>query len=289
MAYSASNLRSDSLSTLRPLTGPDGILQMFDGIFQVTLIVDANIILGEIRWLTVKRKRPNARSDLKELLDAKTVLAIAPTFLKKEMDINLSKMATENKVDIAVFEAHWNLLQSLIFFIDVGGPDSTFKDPKDAPYIKLQRLSGHLIYSRDNDILNMGGKIATSKMVASLRTYSRNAVIEYTLKAGGVGTFSLSFSLIVAIFKFSRNAIPRAKRIPRKIWLTAAILIAAALIYKPSRIYLKNLLELLSSRANILGKELITQFELSFQEHEDAKRNANEALRCAQENNILKS
>lgn len=260
--------------------GPNGMFKMFEGIFQLTLIVDANIILGEIRWLTVKRKRPNARSDLKELLDAKTVLAIAPTFLKKEMEINLCKMAAQNNVEKAVLEEHWNLFQSLIIFIDVGGPDDTFKDPKDAPYIKLQRRSGHLIYSRDNDILNMGGKTATSAMVASLRVYSRNVVIEYTLKAGGVGTLHLSFALVAAIFRFAKSLVPNAKRIPRGFWLAAAMLIIAALIYKPSRLYLLSLVESLSSKSSAIGKSLIVQFELSWQEHANAKLAADEAIRA---------
>lgn len=262
--------------------GPDGMFNMFKGIFQLTLIVDANIILGEIRWLTVKRKRPNARSDLKELLDAKTVLAIAPTFLKKEMEINLCKMAAQSNVEPAVFKEHWNLFQSLIIFMDMGGPDDTFKDPKDAPYIKLQRRSGHLIYSRDNDILNMGGKTATSAIVASLRVYSRNVVIEYILKAGGIGTLHLSFALVAAIFRFAKSVVPNAKRIPRGFWLAAAIFIIAALIYKPSRLYLLSFVESLSSKSSSIGKSLIAQFELSWREHADARRIADDALKTLQ-------
>lgn len=93
MAFSASTLRSDSLAALRPLVGPGGLLKMFEGIFQTTLILDANIVLGEIRWLTLKRKNKDARSELRELMEARTILAIAPSFLKEEMELNLRKMA----------------------------------------------------------------------------------------------------------------------------------------------------------------------------------------------------
>lgn len=286
MTHSASTLRSDSLPALRPLIGPNGMFKMFEDIFQLTLIVDANIILGEIRWLAVKRKHPNARSDLKELLDAKTVLAIAPTFLKKEIEVNLSKLAVDNNVELVILEEHWKLLQSHISFVDVGGPDDTFKDPKDAPYIKLQRCSGHLIYSRDRDILDMGGKIASSKMVASLRIYSRNAVIEYTLKVAGVGTFNLSFVLITTIIRFVRSSVPHARRIPRGLWWGVVLLILAALIYEPSRLFLRSLVESMTSKSKAIGRSFIAQFELSWHEHMDAKRVADDALRRLQGTSI---
>lgn len=67
----------------------------------------------------------------------------------------------------------------------MGGPDPAFLDPKDAPYIKLQKKSGHLIYSRDTDILRMGGMTAPPILFANLRMYSRQVVIEYALKPEG--------------------------------------------------------------------------------------------------------
>lgn len=282
MALSASTLRSDSLATLRPLVGPDGLFKMFEGIFQTTFILDANIVLGEVRWLTFKRKSNDARSDLRELLESKTILAIAPSFLKEEMELNLRRMATQHGVAVSILVDHWQALQPLITFMDTGGADSAFMDPKDAPYIKLQRQSGHLIYSRDKDILKMGGETATPAMVASLRIYSRHAVIEYTLKAGGAGAIHLSFGFVVSVFRLARSIAPNARRIPRKIWFTLVLLIACAFLYRPTRQYLVNVLQSISLKSKALGKNVIEQFELSWREHEEAKRTAESALAALQ-------
>jgi len=185
-------------------------------------------------------------------------------------------------VAVSILVDHWQALQPLITFMDTGGADSAFMDPKDAPYIKLQRQSGHLIYSRDKDILKMGGETATPAMVASLRIYSRHAVIEYTLKAGGAGAIHLSFGFVVSVFRLARSIAPNARRIPRKIWFTLVLLIACAFLYRPTRQYLVNVLQSISLKSKALGKNVIEQFELSWREHEEAKRTAESALAALQ-------
>jgi len=225
---------------------------------------------------TKKRTKPGARSELKELLDAETVLAIAPTFLREEITYHIQKFAVERSIPLDALTAEWEAYKARIRFVDVGGPDPAFLDPKDAPYIKLQRESGHLIYSRDTDILRMGGMTAPPILFANLRLYSRQVVIEYTLKTGGQGTLVVTFALAVAVTKFTRSLVGRISK--EFLWL-ATLVIVCALIYGPTRRFLKNLIAGLPEKAQKLGVWLSTEFAQLTDEHEKAKRAAGSSAR----------
>jgi len=47
----AGNTKSDELSDLRKLFTTDGPFSVFGSIFEVKLILDANSVLADIRWL----------------------------------------------------------------------------------------------------------------------------------------------------------------------------------------------------------------------------------------------
>jgi predicted nucleic acid-binding protein len=277
---SATSIQSETLVSLRSLVDQSPLFKHFQGIFQLTVIIDANIILRDLLWLTKKRVKPDARSELKELLDAETVLAIAPTFLQEEIVHHIQKFSDERSIPHNVLMAEWETYKARIRFVDVGGPDQTFLDPKDAPYIKLQRQSGHLIYSRDTDILRMGGMTAPPILFANLRLYSRQVVIEYTLKAGGQGTLVVTFALAAAVTKFTRALVGRASK--GFLW-TAALVIVCALIYGPTRQFLKNLVAGLPEKSQRLGGWLSAEFAALADEHEKAKEAAGSALAAAKQ------
>jgi len=275
---SATSIQSENLASLRSLVDQSPLFKHFQGVFQITVIIDANIVLRDLLWLTKKRINPGARSELKELLDAETVLAVAPTFLQEEIAYHIQKFAGERSIPLALLIAEWEAYKAQIRFVDVGGPDPSFLDPKDAPYIKLQRESGHLIYSRDTDILRMGGIAAPPVLFASLRLYSRQVVIEYALKAGGQGTLVVSFALAAAVIKFTRALIGKVSK--HFLWITALIIVCA-LIYSPTREFLKNFAVGLPKKAQNLGGRLSAEFAALADEHERAKQAARSALAAA--------
>lgn len=276
--FSATSIPSDRLASLRPLVQQNSIFKSFEGIFQLTVIIDANIILGDLLWLTKKRSKPGARSELKELLDAGTILAIAPTFLDEEIRLHVQKLALARTIPIEALISEWEAYKALITFIDVGGPDDAFEDPKDAPYLKLQQQSGNLIYSRDSDIPRMGGLVAPPALFANLRLYSREVVVEYALKAGGQGTLIISFAMITAILRLAKALTPHAKKLPRYLLWSALIFIACALLHSPTRQFLRNLLQPLPDKTRKLGGWLVDEFSALLVEHDEAKRAAAAAL-----------
>jgi predicted nucleic acid-binding protein len=274
MSFPATTIKSDSLATLRPLFETNSVLKMLGQIFKIAVIIDANFIIRDILWLARKRKKPDSRTELFEVLLAGTVTAYAPTFLEEEMSVNLPYLARQHNLLLAELEAHWQTYRTFIKFVDTGEADDTYEDPKDAPYLKLQAELGVFILSKDSDIARMGGQVADATLVTRLRTYSRHVAIEYTLKAGGAGTLAVSFGTLALVRRFIVWVIVRAKKLPRWVWFIAIILIIAALLHPPTRQRVSTMIKSLSGKARETGSKLLTHLEKIMVEHEQAKRAA---------------
>jgi len=84
-------------------------------------------------------------------------------------------------------------------------------DPKDAPYIRLQKKLSYPIASEDPHIPAMRGRVVRIQIFSSLRAYSRSAAIEYQFKMTGVRStmmLSLSFKAGMALAQ-NASAIPK--------------------------------------------------------------------------------
>ncbi|WP_292931411.1 hypothetical protein [Noviherbaspirillum sp.] len=211
-------------------------------------------------------------------MHARTILAFAPTFLEEEINANLPKVANEHRLSLVDLQAHWITYKALITFIDSGGPDDTYEDPKDAPYLKLQAKLGVLILSRDSDISRMGGRIVETSIVGRLRIYSRHAVVEYALKAGGAGSLTISWALLKAIARVGKVLSSQVRKLPRWFLLCTILLGVAALLHAPTRKRIIAFLASFSSESKRLGETVLNILQTNLVEHERAKKLAAEAL-----------
>lgn len=272
------HIKSDSLKTLRPLFENNPTFKTLGQIFKMAVIVDANIIIRDILWLTRKRKNAASRTEFYEVLLAGTVTAYAPTFLEQEMTKNLPILASEHGIPLEELTSHWESYRSSIKFIDAGGVDDAYEDPKDAPYIKLQAKLGTVILSKDSDIARMGGHVADASLVTRLRVYSRHVAVEYSLKAGGTSTIIISFAMLSAMKKSIATALDQAKRLPKWFWFAALFLMIAVLLHPPTRRSISALISSLTGNAQEIGKKLLVLIEQLTSEHERAKQEACSAL-----------
>lgn len=132
---------------------------IFPKIYQVSLILDANVIISDILWLAKKQKNPDARPRLLLALMCGTIKAYFPFFLIEELDKNLPKLAKEHNIPYEVLQSKWLEFKQYIELVDVDDPTdeeiSAAQDSKDLPYIKLQEKIGAQIHSNDSDIIAM--------------------------------------------------------------------------------------------------------------------------------------
>jgi len=272
--------RSDVLPPLREAFSENGLFPTIKEIFQFRLIIDANIVIRSILWSVTRRKNPEARSELVELLSCETIKGFAPTYLQVEIERKLPQLAHQKSIRLEKLREGWNEIEPKLRFVDVGEPDeaSPVRDPKDTPYIKLQNELGYKILTKDKDIEAMGGDVMPVNVLLSMRRYSRAAAVEYSIKGAG-GTALIVSSVVVE--GIAKDVLPFiGKRLPGKgrTWLIGSlILVVLLLLHTPSRNWIfaksRNLIDTLSPIISGVFSGLLKVAEI----HNSAKAEAVEA------------
>src|SRR5580693_3415042 len=107
--------RSDTFKSLFELIRlVPGRAAMLQSLIRIELVIDANVVLGEIRR-RLKRQKPEARSDLHEVIDSGIVTFIAPYHLVSEIDEeHLARILPSTGKSIADAQREWNDLRTKI-------------------------------------------------------------------------------------------------------------------------------------------------------------------------------
>ncbi len=224
------SIRSDDLPKIAAMLRQVSIFKDRVEVFQVDVILDANVVIHDLLWLARKRKNPTARTELMELMECSVVRAHAPHYLIREMRVNLPELAEQHRLDLGKLQSLWKEYRKTITFVAVGGPDKRpgVIDPKDAPYIRLQKKLSFPIASADPHIPAMGGRVVRIQIFSSLRAYSRSAAIEYQFKMTGVGSAMMMSLLFEAGVALAQQA---SKIPPPVIW--GGLIVAGLLLAHP--------------------------------------------------------
>jgi len=284
---SANFAKSDDLVMLQQLLEhvlPNPSFQLF---VKFKIIVDANVILKDIKYLLTKVKKANARTGFLEILEAQAIECFAPTYLMVEIKSKIPVLA--KKYNFSKSEAFelWKRFSKHIIFIDTGGPndaESNSRDPKDIPYIRLQDLLKHPIVTNDSDIAGMGGVTTNITIIASLRDYARESANSLTILTGSGFAFAIPIVLISKAASFMSIWIGKnVPRPPRWFWFMGVILVAGILIYPPSRIWIKSKLSALSLEAKNAFESLYSLAAPAIESFENSHSKAKEAMQNVQD------
>lgn len=242
-------VRSDVLSDLRSLIDSwRGFNGMIQGAARFTIVVDTNVVIGDLLWLVVKRRNPEARTELMEIIAAGTAVVYVPPRLLQEVREQIPKIAADKGLDAEKLFAEWENYRTSLVVMDPG--QATIRahaegvDPDDADFIALeQTMSAAGIFSKDKHIAKMGGNQISIETIASLRGYSRATAIELTLKVNGLVFTLLGAATIRSLFAGFRALIESLARAPE--WVKMALLIggAFAALHPGTREYLTRQLK----------------------------------------------
>lgn len=194
---------------------------------QFQLVVDANIILGDLIWLVSKRTNDSAKTQLMETIEAETIDIYAPPIFFDEVEEKIPLLATEKGLDINLMYEHWEIYKTKI---KLSLPDSDKvqvlrggKDPDDAEYIALEQTMGASgVISKNHDIRQMGGNQISITCITHLRNYSRSTSIELNIKVNGVMFAKVSLASIRGLFEGSKALINGIAKAPD--WVKFALL-----------------------------------------------------------------
>jgi len=199
--------------------------------FQFRLVVDSNVVLGDLLWLTTKRKNIAAKTDLIEVIESETIEVYAPPALFEEVEEKIPLIAKDKGIDVSLLIMQW---QEYKTYLKSSEPDiekvaaiAKGVDPDDAPFIALaQTISAHGVISKDKHIGMMGGAQISITCVTHLRNYSRATAVELNIKVNGVIFAGLSVAAIDGLIQGVRQLSEKLSKAPDwvKLCLLAGVL-----------------------------------------------------------------
>jgi predicted nucleic acid-binding protein len=170
------------------------------------LVIDTNIVLQELLFVTKGRRLDSARSALQEVMDCGIVVTIAPTKLYEEVDEHLPRIAQVQGVPIEKLRSAWLEFQARIEFRavqetgDVVGINVV--DPDDVAFVTLYLTSDvHAVLTHDKDISRMGAETLGINDVMRVRDYARAKSPEVTIRVGGMLVVGVAIGGLVALVK----------------------------------------------------------------------------------------
>jgi len=195
-------VRSDHLKHFRfALEEWHELQPLLGDVARFRVVVDTNVVLGDLLWLCKKRKNEEAKTSLLEVIEAETIEAYAPPALIKEVEEKLPYVSKKRKVDIEKLQAQWETYKTKLT-IQEPEPASVKSlqqgvDPDDAFFISLaEDISAHGVVSKDHHIGMMGGNWITVECVTSLRNYSRAISVNMSIKVSGVALTGVAIESI---------------------------------------------------------------------------------------------
>lgn len=247
-----------------------------------SLIIDANIVIEDIRFLCIHREK-NYRRAVQEISESGTARFYAPTWLETEVIAKSAKICAEINISEEVYINIWYEYKKHIVFREETPsylPDDVKSiDEKDVPYVELYyHADADAVVSKDKHISMMGAHQVTPEFLIDLRNYARSKSVELGIIHHGIYTTSIA----VEAFKGAGNlAILLGKRFSRlNPWIQAAIIFGGiALVAHPKS---RNFISEKMKEVFELSKPLATEIGLKLGElmefYEDERQNAEQQL-----------
>lgn len=198
--------RSDSLRPMYELCKKYPTLsKLFDMRLQIRLVLDTNVVIDELLFVTSKRRNDSARTALREAMDSGVILTIAPTKMHEEVDKHIPRLARERSLPEAKFREAWQDLQTRIEFREVKRNSlqrENVRDQDDIEFVVLYKKSGaDAVLTRDLDIPAMGAKSVGPEVLPSIRDYARAKSPEVSLRIGNVVIFGIPIASVAVLAK----------------------------------------------------------------------------------------
>jgi len=230
---------SDELPQLLDLAsrlfGSQEILAAF-GVVKVKLVVDANVVLSDLIFHVVHKRKPTARRALEELVACEVVEAIAPEFIECEVEKHLPRIAAKHGRPLAAFQAEWTRYRSVLTLVAANTlpvvvseewEALSARDPKDLPYLMAKDSEGaRAVLTGDEDF--PASVRAPGEVLIDLQGYARSKAVAVKIQVSGFIFAGLSTACVVPLVKAAARLIGTAAKMPAVQFAALAALLIAA-------------------------------------------------------------
>ncbi len=222
---------------------------------QFRVVVDANVVFAELLWLMGRRKKPNARTTLQELVAAGTVLLIAPTWLDQEVHEHAEENAAAAGVSTREYLLAWKAYSASICFLRTKDSARIPQvDRDDVAYVSVyQDVGAHAVYSGDHHVARMGARTIDQDVIITLRDYSRDAAWQYAIQYGAVAAVIASAQLLLASLQMLAGMARLVRSMPTSVKVLALAGGVGLLVHPRSRAWLANQARRAGSTLQVVG------------------------------------
>ena len=209
--------------------------QLLEDIIQIVIVLDASAVQGELRWRLGSRVNPSARTGLHEAIDSGAVIAVAPAFLRQEIEKYIPLIASETGVSVEVANSEWARVESLIRFYAPNGDGAEFAlvDPKDLPYaLTARELDADFVRTTDPHFKQMGFAVIGTELDLVLRDYARATSVLVSVKLGSGLALTFGIELLAELI---RGIVEMIQKLPSAVKLILGTAVVIALLHPTSR------------------------------------------------------
>lgn len=244
-------LRADLLPNLVAiLESFPALRSMLPQVLQLAVVIDANVVYGELRWRLKNRPRPDVRSSLEEALASRVLIAYAPHHLDDEIHEHMEEIATDTKQPLEAVVREWSAFRPFIHFhTGRKGVGGQLPDPDDAAYLDtLHEVAVLGIYTRDTHFQDSAAPLIfvamdiRNPMDGALRRYARATTVRVGLSMGSCLSAVVSVEALVALGRLLKALSAAFKRMSPDAQLLILAGVVAVLLHPKSRAKLKELL-----------------------------------------------
>lgn len=217
-------------------------------VLQLAVVIDANIVYGELRWRLKKRPRPDVRSSLEEALASHVLIAYGPHHLDDEIREHMEEIALDTKHPIKDVEREWELFRPHIHFhTGRTGAGGHLPDPDDTAYLDtMHEVAARGIYTRDPHFqestvpLIFVAMDIRNPMDGALRRYARATAVRVGLSMGSSVSAIVSVEVLIALGRVLKALSAAFKRLSPTAQLLILAGIGGVLLHPKSRLKLKE-------------------------------------------------
>lgn len=263
---------------------------LLQAIVQIRVVIDADIIQGELRWRLGKRCKEDARSRLHEAIVAGVLVPFAPVFLKAEIEEHLDEIASETGASLSEAIEEWRSVEGYIHFYEPHSAPP--KDPgnvdiDDLPYkYAYEELAVSAVYTRNRrHFQQLETPAITLSIDLALRQHARSGSVIGHVTLGSTISITISFEALKGLVQLMRWALRAFRRLPIGVQIGAAALAVAPLLHSKSRAriieFVRSVVERLVRLKPILWPalaEFASQFFKAWTEITDTRKEITSAL-----------
>jgi hypothetical protein len=257
-------------------------------VLQLAVVIDANIVQGELWWRLKNRPRPELRSSLEEALASGVLIAYAPHHLEDEIREHLKKLAFRTKCSVADVEREWTSFRRYIHFhTGPKGAGGGLPDPDDTAYMDtLHDVAVRGIYTLDIHFQDSKAPLIfiamdiRNPMDTALRRYARASAVRIGLALGSSASAAVSVEALIALGKLLKALAAAFKRLSPGAQLLIVAGVVALLAHPKSRAKLKELWGSLEKTLRPLLWDTVVDAMYQFAEATQTAEAAHKEIAC---------